>query len=126
MDVSTLSVLIVDDEESIRVSLSEFLQDFEFEVDSADSAEDALEMLKHKKYNVLIVDLRLPDMNGDLLILKAYEIDDSLNFLIHTGSVEFNIPDELISIGMTQDNIFVKPITNLMKICEYIENVVKS
>ena len=126
MDASTLSVLIVDDEESIRVSLSEFLQDFEFEVDSADSAEDALEMLKHKKYNVLIVDLRLPDMNGDLLILKAYEIDDSLNFLIHTGSVEFTIPDELISIGMTQDNIFVKPITNLMKICEYIENVVKS
>jgi DNA-binding NtrC family response regulator len=126
MDVSTLSILIVDDEESIRVSLSEFLQDFEFEVDSADSAEDALEMLKHKKYNVLIVDLRLPDMNGDLLILKAYEIDNSLNFLIHTGSVEFTIPDELISIGMTQDNIFVKPITNLMKICEYIENVVKS
>lgn len=126
MDVLTLSVLIVDDEESIRVSLSEFLQDFEFEVDSADSAEDALEMLKHKKYNVLIVDLRLPDMNGDLLILKAYEIDDSLNFLIHTGSVEFTIPDELISIGMTQDNIFVKPIANLMKICEYIENVVKS
>ena len=126
MDASALSVLIVDDEESIRVSLSEFLQDFEFEVDSADSAEDALEMLKHKKYNVLIVDLRLPDMNGDLLILKAYEIDDSLNFLIHTGSVEFTIPDELISIGMTQDNIFVKPITNLMKICEYIENVVKS
>lgn len=126
MDVSTLSVLIVDDEESIRVSLSEFLQDFEFDVDSADSAEDALEMLKGKKYNAMIVDLRLPDMNGDLLITKAYEIDDSLKFLIHTGSVEFTIPEELISIGMTQDNIFVKPITNLMEICEYIENAVNS
>ncbi len=125
MNNSSINVLIVDDEISIRTSLSEFLQDFDYQVDSAESAEIAIEMISAKKYNVVIVDLRLPSMSGDLLIIRASEIDSAIKFLIHTGSVEFALSEELVKLGMTKGNIFLKPMPDLMKICDYIDKITK-
>ncbi len=67
------TVLIVDDQESIRVALSKMLSKEGYEVFLAESGEIALEILREKKINVMLSDLRMHKMNG-LQLLKASKL----------------------------------------------------
>jgi len=60
VDRSQVKVLVVDDEPTIRESLSEFLADFDFEVFAAGDGNAALEILKTESCQVAIVDLVHP------------------------------------------------------------------
>jgi len=106
---SQIRVLVVDDEPSIRNSLVEFLEDCQFDVSSADSAENALDLIAHTPVDVALVDIRLPKLDGDSFIIKAHERCPQMQFLIHTGSVEYKLPDELKRFGVTHDHVFLKP-----------------
>lgn len=104
-----IRVLVVDDEPSIRNSLVEFLEDCQFEVVSADSAERALELIEDASIDVALVDIRLPKLDGDSFIIQAHERWPHMQFLIHTGSVEYKLPDELKRFGITHKHVFLKP-----------------
>lgn len=63
-----MKILIVDDEEIKRVSLSDDLSDAGHETRTAACAEEALELLDRGKFDVVLTDLRMPDVDGlDLL-----------------------------------------------------------
>jgi len=102
-------VLVVEDEPSVRHSLSGFLEDYKFEVLAAESAEKALELLAIGPCHVAIVDIRLPGMNGDAMILQAHEITPEMRFLIYTGSADYNLPEDLKHIGIGYEHVFFKP-----------------
>jgi DNA-binding NtrC family response regulator len=106
---SDIHILVVDDEPAIRKSLVSFLEDYDFKVFSAKSSEQALQILSKVPCQVAIVDLRLPGINGDTMILRANERFPSLRFLIHTGSVNFQLSADLIAIGIQQEHLLVKP-----------------
>ena len=106
-------VLVVDDEPSIRNSLVEFLQDYQFDVLAADSAEGALGLIDRFPIDVAVVDIRLPRMDGDCLIAQARRIWPQIKFLVHTGSVDYKLPDELKKIGVAQEHVFPKPQADL-------------
>ena len=80
---SPIRVLVVDDEPSIRNSLVEFLEDCQFQVASADSAETALELIVQAPVDVDLVDIRLPKLDGDSFIIQAHERWPQMQFLIH-------------------------------------------
>jgi CheY-like chemotaxis protein len=106
---SPIHVLVVDDEPSIRNSLVEFLKDCRFVVSAAESAESALALIDHTPIDVAIVDIRLPRLDGDSFILQAHQRCPRMRFLIHTGSVEYKLPDELKAFGVGPDHVFLKP-----------------
>jgi CheY-like chemotaxis protein len=106
---SRIRVLVVDDEPAIRNSLVEFLEDCQFELYTADSAERALDLIAQIPIDVAVVDIRLPKLDGDSLILQAYLLRPRMRFLIHTGSVEYTLTEELKKIGVSPDHIFRKP-----------------
>lgn len=123
MDHSQIRVLLVDDEPSICRSLVGFLDDSGFPTDFALSAEEALGMLAEKTYEVLIVDLRLPGMSGEALILNAHKINPDMHFLINTGSVEFSLSEELKQIGMSFEHVFLKPLLDMQILITGIEKL---
>ena len=125
MTDSPIRVLVVDDEPFVRDSLVEFLEDFDFEVSSAASAEEMLELLAKRQQDVAIVDLRLPGMNGDALIHQAHEVLPSLRFLIHTGSVDYRLSADLMDMGVKQEHVILKPQPNLNSIVDRINELVK-
>ena len=66
-----MRVLIIDDETSIRTSMGEFFEDFGFQVHTVGSAEAALAAIAEQDFDVAIVDIRLPGLDGDGLIIKG-------------------------------------------------------
>lgn len=116
-------ILVIDDEASIRESLCAFLEDYDYVVDSAESAEEALEMLQHERVDLAIVDMRLPGESGDVFIIKAARLMENLRFLIHTGSVEFQLTDTLKQQGITAAHVYLKPLNDLTVLLEGVRNL---
>ncbi len=110
---SNLRILVVDDESFIRESLAYYLEDCDYRVTVADSAEEALDISQHVAFDVGVIDLRLPGMSGEALILELHKLRPAMRFIIHTGSVTFSLSEELKRIGVTSQHIFLKPVTDL-------------
>ena len=72
-NIAKQTVLIVDDQESIRVALSRMLSKEGYEVLLTDEGEKALDVLREKKVNVMLSDLKMPKMDG-LQLLKASKL----------------------------------------------------
>lgn len=121
-----IRVLVVDDEPSIRNSLVEFLEDCQFDVSAADSAEGALDLIARIPIDVALVDIRLPKLDGDSLIIQAHQLRPRMRFLIHTGSVEYKLPEEMKSIGVTQEHVFLKPQMDLSVFKDAIRTLMSS
>lgn len=116
-----MQVLIIDDEASIRNSMSEFFEDFGIEVTAVGSAEAALDALQDGSFDVAVVDIRLPGIDGDALIAKAHEIIPALRYIIHTGSVEYRLNDALRKIGLRKKHIFIKPVADLSALVNAVQ-----
>ena len=113
MSSSKTRVLIVDDERTVRLSLGGYLQDRGFSVTGAESGEEALERLAAESADVVIVDIRLPGMDGNALILKASEMFPSLKFLVFTGSTDYQPPQSLLDAGVGPQAVLRKPLLDM-------------
>lgn len=113
MSNEIIVVLVVDDEEMVRENLEAYLEDEGFVVYTAGSGEEGLEVLTRVQPQVGIIDMRLPGMSGNDFIVKAHEVCPQLKYLIHTGSTNYKLPAELMNIGVTRDEIFIKPLQNM-------------
>lgn len=83
-------ILIVDDEENTRIGLSKLLTQEGFEVGSAANGNEALDYLVHKKVNLVISDINMPDMNGLAFLRELSRRYPSTNVIMITayGGVE--------------------------------------
>lgn len=64
------SVLIVDDEKNIRLTLSRCLEQLELEIDTAVNGEDALEKFEFKEFDLVLLDLKMPGIDGMQVLKK--------------------------------------------------------
>ena len=81
----SFSILVVDDENSIRDFLETFLVSEGFIVAKAASAEEALEILKTKIFNLVISDVKMPGMSGVALLKKIMEMKLGCDVIIMSG-----------------------------------------
>lgn len=122
-DYSNIRVLVIDDEPAICLSLSAFLEDYGFRASTAESAEEALELMKSNEYDVCIVDMRLPGMSGEDLILQARERYTNQRHIIYTGSISYNLPEKLKNLGMRPEHVFLKPVRVLSLLVKCIKEL---
>lgn len=122
-DYSTIHVLVIDDEPAICASLSAFLEDYGFQASTAESAEEALDLMKSNTYDVCIVDMRLPGMSGEDLILQAKERYPNQQHIIYTGSISYNLSEKLKELGMRPEHVFLKPIRVLSLLVKCIKEL---
>lgn len=79
------SMLIVEDEDSLREILKEFFGSRGYEVVAVASGEEALEVISDRKFQIGLFDLKLPGMDGIELARRARENDPDMLVLIITG-----------------------------------------
>ena len=82
VDRDAKRLLIVDDEDTIRTALARFMRARGYEVDTAESAEMALELLARDKFHVVLSDIRMPGMSGVDLVSRALALDPDLAIVI--------------------------------------------
>jgi DNA-binding response OmpR family regulator len=84
------SILIVDDEKNIRLTLSQALEVLEVETDTAANGEEALVKLKEREFGLILLDLKMPGMDGMEVLRRVREIRPDIRIIIITayGTVE--------------------------------------
>lgn len=68
------SILIVDDEADLRELIAQYLKALDYEVVSADSGKTALKILGDRSFDLFILDLAMPKMNGDVLLREIRKL----------------------------------------------------
>ena len=100
-------ILIVDDEEGIRLSMQEFVTVSGFRTLTAESAEEALALLAERQVDVVITDIMLPGMDG-LELTDVIKKDYNIDVIVLTGYSGDYSYEEAISKGAS-DLVF-KPV----------------
>jgi DNA-binding NtrC family response regulator len=103
-----IRILVVDDEESIRTTLSMTLTHAGYSVDTAENARDAIEKSKKNFYNLALVDIRLPDMEGTELLGEFKETTPRMIKIILTGFPALQNAVTAIKKGV--DAYLIKPV----------------
>lgn len=107
-------ILIVDDEEMIRENLKAYLEDEGLPVMAFDSVTMALGWLSvGASCPVCIMDMRLPDMDGNSAIRILHQLYPHMEFLVHTGSSSYILPDDLRAIGLDENRVYQKPLSDM-------------
>jgi DNA-binding NtrC family response regulator len=78
-------ILVADDDESIRKILAVILEDRGYAVDTAENGKQAIELSKNNFYNLALIDIRLPDMEGTRLLSSLRETVPRMRKVIITG-----------------------------------------
>ena len=89
-NIAKHTVLIVDDQESIRLALSRMLSKEGYEVILADEGEKALDILRERKVNAMLSDLKMPKMDGMQLLKASKLIKPEVEVILITahGTIE--------------------------------------
>ena len=103
------SILIIDDQEGIRKSFSAILEKEGYEVDAVATGQEAIKRSKSRFYNLALVDLRLPDMDGIQLLTTMRDTSPKMVKIIVTGYPSMENAIEAVNRGA--DAYIVKPFT---------------
>ncbi len=79
------SILIVDDESVVRDSLGKWLEEEGYNIDTASSAQEALLKLPRQRWDLALLDIKMPGMDGLELHRKLREVDPDLIVIMMTG-----------------------------------------
>jgi len=101
------SILLVDDEEMIRRSFSDDLNDEGFIVSTAASGEEAVEHLRACTFSLVVTDLMMEGINGLQVLKEAKAIDYYTGVIILTGFGDMNSAIEALRLGA--DDFLMKP-----------------
>jgi DNA-binding response OmpR family regulator len=100
------SVLVVDDEAPIRSILRSYLEDEGFAVGEADTGERALEHIERNRFDLVILDVRLPGIDG-FEVLRRIRRKSDLPVIMLTARTEET--DTLIGLEIGADDYITKP-----------------
>ncbi len=108
INLTGIRVLVVDDDEAIRLLAQRVLMSRRAAVDLADNGRMALQVLLRQDFDVVLVDLRMHEMNGITFIQEARNIWPWLGFIIMTGFLDDLSREVATRLGISR--VLEKPI----------------
>lgn len=82
-------ILVVDDEKIFRESLFHWFEEEGFEVIPVDSGEEALKVFDVDKFDIILLDIKMPGMSGLELLAKIKQIDPNSTVIMIRLSLQF-------------------------------------
>lgn len=114
-------VLVVDDEVDLADQIARHLKFMGYEVDTAENAVVALEMMSRTDYRVVITDIMMPGMLGDDLLREIKDRDGTVQVIVMSGQVRMSRLIQCLRLGAC--DCFAKPL-DLAELCAAVESAV--
>jgi two-component system aerobic respiration control sensor histidine kinase ArcB len=108
--ISNRNILVVEDNVIAQISIKSSLAEFKCQVDFAKSGLIALEKIKKNTYTLILMDIGLPDINGDIVTEKIRKFDKATPIIGLTAHVDKSNKDLYLELGM--QDVFIKPISD--------------
>jgi DNA-binding NtrC family response regulator len=102
------NILIVDDDPSIRKVLAAILVEKGYAVETADTGKKGISRSKNRFYNLALIDIRLPDMEGTQLLKQMRQTEPKMARVIITGYPSLQNAVEALNNGA--DAYIIKPL----------------
>jgi DNA-binding NtrC family response regulator len=102
------SILIVEDDANIRETISTILQQAGYSTDTAENGREAIKKTKTKYFNLALLDIKLPDMEGTKLLTLMHENLPKMMKIMVTGYPSLENAIEALNLGA--DAYVMKPI----------------
>ncbi len=83
------TILVVDDDEAIRKLLTDELKDEGYQVITACDAREALKMVETEKLDLVILDIRMPGMDGLETLPRILGVKEGLKVILHTAYSQY-------------------------------------
>ena len=101
-------VLIVDDEPIVRESIADWLKDAGYQVATAESGEEALQMIEQQDFGVVIMYIRLPGKTGIQVLREIKTAKPQIKSIIITAYSSAELAEEAKKVGAV--DFLIKPI----------------
>jgi len=92
-------ILVVDDEQDVCEMLEKFLTIKGYEVSTALSGEDALALVKKEKPHIVLLDIRMPEMDGIECLEHIKEIDREIGVIMITAIKQDDVGKKAMELG---------------------------
>jgi len=91
-------ILIIDDDQSLLESYTVLLED-EFQVSTAETGEKGLDLLRHEDVHLVLLDVRLPGINGIEVLRRIKALDENVDVIMITAVKDVRVAVEAIKLG---------------------------
>ncbi|MFB0566515.1 MAG: sigma-54-dependent transcriptional regulator [Candidatus Aminicenantaceae bacterium] len=115
-------ILVIDDEAGIRTSLQGILEDEGYEVETAAKSEDGLSLLKIKNFDLILLDIWLPKMNGIEVLKKIKMMEESSQVIMISGHGTIENAVKATKLGAYD---FLEKPLSLEKVVLTVENALR-
>ena len=99
VEVKDNNLLVVDDDPYVLESLSSLLREFGYSVSTCQNARDALEKIKEQRFDVVLTDIKMPEITGIELLRRIHLIDPQLPVILLTAFAELDVAVDAIKRG---------------------------
>jgi len=96
MESNPTAILVVDDDRYVRESVSLLLNSQGYATDMAPDARTALDKLKRVKFDIVLTDIRMPEISGVELLGQIHNLHPDIPVILMTAFTEFNMVVEAI------------------------------
>lgn len=114
------NIIVIDDELLIRDLLYDFFSEKDWNVSVFDSGEKALEALRNRRYDVCLVDLKMPEIDGLSLVKKMRVLSPSMPVVIMTAFPTVETAVEALRLRV--DDYIIKPF-NINKLYKTLDEI---
>lgn len=121
--METLSILTIDDNDSIRLSIACYLEDMGYKVFEADSGEAGIKIMESESIDIILTDTHMPGLSGIDVLEYVVKKSPDIPVIIISGAGEIKYVVEALRAGAW--DYITKPIEDLDFLTHSIERVVK-
>jgi DNA-binding response OmpR family regulator len=102
-----IKIMVVDDEYEICSMLKDFLEREGYEAFTATSVKDALGIIEKERPKVILLDIRMPEMNGIEAIEEIRKIDEKVGIIMATAVMDEDVARKAMELGAS--DYIIKP-----------------